>query len=205
MLAENAVPMPASGLARPDFNCSNIRFTSPLPSVMLPMTSDTDPTVFSSPQNVPSRPRKISTPGHVARQFPAFVQARGDPVEQAAHRGGRDGEVADVAVPVALPRRQHAGHRRQQLGRGQRGQTGARGLVGLQPRDLRRQAQHLPQVPDDAQQQDQQDQAVEHRAVEERRDQHGRQQGRPSPRPAPGTPAFGGRSVTGGSSWCGLR
>ena len=62
MLAENAVPMPASGRARPVFNCSNIRFMSPLPSDMLPMTSDTAVTVFSSPQNVPSRPRKISRP-----------------------------------------------------------------------------------------------------------------------------------------------
>ena len=54
--------MPASGRASPDFNCSNIVLTSPLPIDMSAITSDTAPIVFSSPQNVPSRPRKIIKP-----------------------------------------------------------------------------------------------------------------------------------------------
>ena len=62
MEAENAVPMPASGRASPDFNCSNIALTSPEPTDIAPITSATEPIVRSRPQNVPSRPRKISSP-----------------------------------------------------------------------------------------------------------------------------------------------
>ena len=54
--------MPASGRASPDFNCSNIALTSPPPTDIAAITSDTAPIVFSRPQNVPSRPRKIISP-----------------------------------------------------------------------------------------------------------------------------------------------
>ena len=56
------MPIPASGCASSDFNCSNIVFTSPPPSDMWAITSDTAPIVFSNPQNVPSKPRKIINP-----------------------------------------------------------------------------------------------------------------------------------------------
>ncbi len=62
MEVENAVPMPSSGRARPAFNWLNNWFRSPEPTDMLPMTSATEPMVRSSPQKVPSRPRKISSP-----------------------------------------------------------------------------------------------------------------------------------------------
>ncbi len=62
MEAENAVPMPCSGLARPAFSCSNRALMSPEPTDMPLMTPPTEPTVSSRPQNVPSRPRKISSP-----------------------------------------------------------------------------------------------------------------------------------------------
>ncbi len=62
MELENAVPMPCSGRASPALSCSNMALMSPEPTERLPITSLTDPTVSSSPQNVPSSPRKISNP-----------------------------------------------------------------------------------------------------------------------------------------------
>ena len=59
---ENAVPMPFSGRASPDFSCSNNALMSPEPTDIELITSPTDDTVSSSPQNVPSRPRKIKSP-----------------------------------------------------------------------------------------------------------------------------------------------
>ena len=80
-----------------------------------------------------------------------------------------------AAIVAAVAHRQHAGHRRQELGRRQGGQPAARGLVGFQPPHLRPQPQHLAEVPQYSQQQDQQDQAVQHRIVVECGDQHRRQ------------------------------
>jgi hypothetical protein len=60
--AEKAVPMPASGRASPVLSCSNSALRSPEPTDIPAITSDTAPTVFSRPQKVPSRPRKISRP-----------------------------------------------------------------------------------------------------------------------------------------------
>ena len=62
MEAENAVPMPASGAARPPLSWSNIWVTSPEPTDRVEITPPIECTVRSSPQKVPSRPRKISSP-----------------------------------------------------------------------------------------------------------------------------------------------
>ena len=62
MEAENAVPMPRSGCVSPALSWLNSWFRSPEPTDMLPITSEIDPMVSSSPQKVPSRPRKISSP-----------------------------------------------------------------------------------------------------------------------------------------------
>jgi hypothetical protein len=62
MEAEKAVPMPRSGLPSPVLSCSNRALMSPEPTDMPLMTSAMAAMVSSRPQNVPSRPRKISSP-----------------------------------------------------------------------------------------------------------------------------------------------
>ena len=58
---ENEMPMPLSGAARPSRSESNVALASP-PTFRLLITAPTEPTVSIKPQNVPSRPRKISSP-----------------------------------------------------------------------------------------------------------------------------------------------
>ena len=62
MEEEKATDMPRSGCASPDFSWLNSWLMSPEPTDMSAITSATEPIVSSSPQKVPSRPRKISSP-----------------------------------------------------------------------------------------------------------------------------------------------
>ncbi len=57
-----AVPMPESGLDRPDLRSSNMIAGSAVTPLRPAIVSPTALTVFSRPQKVPSRPRKISRP-----------------------------------------------------------------------------------------------------------------------------------------------
>jgi hypothetical protein len=57
-----AVPMPESGVSRPRFKSSKRAAGSPAEPLKPAMVSPTAFTVSSRPQNVPSRPRKISKP-----------------------------------------------------------------------------------------------------------------------------------------------
>ena len=72
---EKAVPMPSSSAASPDFSDCSTSDASPEPRSSVAMVSPIEPMVCSNPQNVPSRPRKISRPIQVARRYRGFRRA----------------------------------------------------------------------------------------------------------------------------------
>ncbi len=62
MEAEKATDMPRSGWASPVLSWLKSWLMSPEPTDISAITSATEPMVWISPQKVPSRPRKISSP-----------------------------------------------------------------------------------------------------------------------------------------------
>ena len=147
------MPMPPSGAARPSFRASNIAPASP-PGLSLLITLPTEPTVSIRPQKVPSRPRKTSRPGHVARHVARLVEAGRDRIEDAAHHLRGDRHAADA---VAEQRR----HRRQQHRRALDREAGIGEPEAVDPVDLGEQPDHLPEREQDADQQHADDQRVE--------------------------------------------
>jgi hypothetical protein len=71
------------------------------------MVSPIEPIVCSRPQKVPSRPRKTSKPDQIARDVAALVEARGDGIEDRAHRGGRQRHRGRAAEQRLHRRQQH--------------------------------------------------------------------------------------------------
>ena len=138
MLAENAVPMPCSGRARPGFQLLEQRVeVARADRHAGDHVRDRAHRLQQAPEGA-EQAEEDHQPRHVARQFAALVEARGDAVEQAAHRRGREGEALLAVASAQFARGQHARHRRQQLGRGQGGEARARVLPGLEPRHLGR-------------------------------------------------------------------
>ncbi len=155
------MPMPASGAASPDFIFSRIDPESGPTSSEL-MTWAIEETVSSRPQKVPSRPRKISKPGHVAQQVARLVEPGADRFEDAAHGHLRDGHAPDA---VAEQRR----HRRQQHRRLAHFEAGIGDAEAVHPLHFRHQARDLAEGEDDADEQHAEDDAVQARIIEEGR------------------------------------
>jgi hypothetical protein len=131
--------MPLSGAASPSRSESNVDWASP-PTLSVPMTLPTEPTVMIRPQNV--------------RNVARFVQPGGDRIQNPAHHGRGDRHPAHA---VAQNRR----HRGEQDGRPLHGQARIRQPEAVDPFDLRKQPDDLPEGQHDADDQHEDDHRIE--------------------------------------------
>ena len=175
--------MPLSGAARPSRSESNVDWASP-PTLRVLMTLPTEPTVTIRPQNVPSRPRKTRRPGHVARNVARLVEPGGDRIENAAHHGRGDRHPAHAVA-------EDRGHRGEQDRRPIDGEARIGEPEAVDPFDLRKQPDDLPEGQQDADQQHEDDHRVEQRHWTRTRRRSACRGSPPRARTGPGTPSSG--------------
>ena len=147
------MPMPLSGAARPSLSDSNTAPASPPTLRPVDHVADRADGLDQAPERA-EQAEEDQQAGHVARHVARLVQPGGDRIEDAAHhlRGNR--HAADAVA-------EDRGHRREQHRRALDREAGIGQPEAVDPVDLRKQPDHLPERQQDADEQHADDQRVE--------------------------------------------